>query len=195
MNVVMIIVGLALGAVAGAGAIMFYNKKNENGGKSKADDLVRKAKNEASDIVSKAKSDAANMAAKAQQEEAERRREWKNTENRLNERETNLDNKLDQLEKKTERLTRQEKELDDLKLEVRDIRNRQQEKLEKIAGLSKEDARDKLMQMTERDIKQDLAGLIVKEQKEIKHEVDETAQAILLTAMERMSSEIGRAHV
>ena len=73
MNVVMIIVGLALGAVAGAGAIMFYNKKNENGGKSKADDLVRKAKNEASDIVSKAKSDAANMAAKAQQEEAERR--------------------------------------------------------------------------------------------------------------------------
>ena len=190
MNVVMIIVGLALGAVAGAGAIMFYNKKNENGGKSKADDLVRKAKNEASDIVSKAKSDAANMAAKAQQEEAERRREWKNTENRLNERETNLDNKLDQLEKKTERLTRQEKELDDLKLEVRDIRNRQQEKLEKIAGLSKEDARDKLMQMTERDIKQDLAGLIVKEQKEIKHEVDETAQAILLTAMERMSSEV-----
>lgn len=190
MNVIIGIIALVLGIGVGAGGIMYYNKKNENGGKTKADDLVRKAKNEASDIVSKAKRDAADLAAQSQREESERRREWKNTENRLSERELNLDNKLDQLEKKTERLAKQEKELDDLKLEVRDIRARQQEKLEKIAGLSKADAREKLMQMTERDIKQDLAGLVVKEQKEIKHEVDETAQAILLTAMERMSSEV-----
>lgn len=190
MNVLFVIIALVGGAALGAGGLYAYNKKNENGGKVKADDLVRKAKNEASDIVSKAKSDAANLAAKSQQEENERRKEWKNTENRLSERENNLDNKLDQLEKKTERLARQEKELDDLKLEVREIRDRQQEKLEKIAGLTKTDAREKLMQMTERDIKQDLAGLVVKEQKEIKHEVDETAQAILLTAMERMSSEV-----
>lgn len=190
MEFLFIIIALIGGAALGAGGLYGYNKKNENGGKTKADDLVRKAKNEASDIVSKAKSDAAEMAAKSQQEEAERRREWKNTEARLSERETNLDNKLDQLEKKTERLTKQEKELDELKVEIRDIRARQQEKLEKIAGLTKEAAREKLMQMTERDIKQDLAGLIVKEQKEIKHEVDETAQAILLTAMERMSSEV-----
>ncbi len=190
MNVFMIIIALVLGLGLGAGGLFAYNKKNENGGKNRADDLVRKAKNEASDIVLKAKSDAADMAAKSQQEEAERRREWKKTEARLSERETNLDNKLDQLEQKTERLARQEKELDDLKNEVREIRNRQQEKLEKIAGLSKTDAREKLMQMTERDIKQDLAGLVTKEQKEIKHEVDEAAQAILLTAMERMSSEV-----
>ncbi len=190
MEVLLIIVALVGGVLLGAGGLWAYNKKNENGGKIKADDLVRKAKNEASDIVSKAKRDAADMAAKSQQEETERRKEWKNTENRLSERETNLDNKLDQLEKKTEHLARQEKDLDDLKTEVRDIRARQQEKLEKIAGLSKEAAREKLMQMTERDIKQDLAGLVVKEQKEIKHEIDETAQAILLTAMERMSSEV-----
>lgn len=190
MNVVWIILALVAGVAGGAGGIFAYNKKNENGGKNKADDLVRKAKNEASDIVSKAKSDAAELVTKSQEEEAERRREWKNTEARLTERESNLDNKLDQLEQKTERLAKQEKELDDLKNEVREIRNKQQEKLEKIAGLTKEAARDKLMQMTERDIKQDLVGLVAKEQKEIKHEVDETAQAILLTAMERMSSEV-----
>ena len=190
MTVFFVILAAIVGAAAGAAGIFMYNKKNENGGKNNAEDLVRKAKNEASDIVLKAKSSAADMAAKSQQEESERRREWKKTENRLSEREANLDNKLDQLEQKTERLAKQEKELDDLKAEVRDIRNRQQEKLEKIAGLSKEDAREKLMQMTERDIKQDLAGLVTKEQKEIKHEVDEAAQAILLTAMERMSSEV-----
>lgn len=190
MVIIAVIIALALGLMVGAGGIFVYNKKNENGGKNKADDLVRKAKNEASDIILKAKNDAANITSKSQQEETERRREWKNTENRLTEREVNLDKKLDQLEEKTERLAKQEKELDDLKTEVRDIRNRQQEKLEKIAGLSKESAREKLMQMTERDIKQDLAGLINKEQKEIKHDIEEAAQAILLTAMERMSSEV-----
>ena len=190
MEIIAIVIALVLGVGAGAGGILAYNKKNENGGKTKADDLVRRAKNEASDIVLQAKNAAADLAAKSQQEESERRREWKKTESRLNEREANLDNKLDQLEQKSERLTQQEKQLDDLKAEVRDIRDRQQAKLEKIAGLSKEAARDKLMQMTERDIKQDLANLVVKEQKELRHEIDETAQAMLLTAMERMSSEV-----
>lgn len=190
MEIIAIVIALVLGVGAGAGGILAYNKKNENGGKTKADDLVRRAKNEASDIVLQAKNAAADLAAKSQQEESERRREWKKTESRLNEREANLDNKLDQLEQKSERLTQQEKQLDDLKAEVRDIRDRQQAKLEKIAGLSKEAARDKLMQMTERDIKQDLANLVVKEQKELHHEIDETAQAMLLTAMERMSSEV-----
>lgn len=190
MEIIAIVIALVLGVGAGAGGILAYNKKNENGGKTKADDLVRRAKNEASDIVLQAKNAAADLAAKSQQEESERRREWKKTESRLNEREANLDNKLDQLEQKSERLTQQEKQLDDLKAEVRDIRDRQQAKLEKIAGLSKEAARDKLMQMTERDIKQDLASLVVKEQKELRHEIDETAQAMLLTAMERMSSEV-----
>ena len=86
MNVVLIIIALVLGIAGGAGGILIYNKKNENGGKSKADDLVRKAKNEASDIVLKAKSDAADMAARSQEEEADRRREWKKTEARLTDR-------------------------------------------------------------------------------------------------------------
>mgnify|MGYP003304237102 CR=1 FL=1 len=190
MEILIPIITAVVGIVAGAGGIFAYNKRNENGGKDKADDLVRKAKREASDIVLNAKKEASAITEKNQTEENERRREWKRTENRLAERESSLDAKLDQLEKKTEKLSREEKELDELKNEVREIRAKQHEKLEKIAGLSKADAREKLMKMTENDIKQDLVGLINKEQKEIKHGIDETAQAMLLTAMERMSSEV-----
>ena len=190
MEIVIPIIAAVVGLAAGAGGIFAYNKHNENGGKDKADDLVRKAKREASEIVLTARKEASSIAEKSQAEESERRKEWKKTENRLTERETALDSKLDQLEKKSEKLTTQEKELEELKNEVRDIRNKQHEKLEKIAGLSKTEARDKLMKMTENDIKQDLVNLVAKEQKEIKHDVDETAQAILLTAMERMSSEV-----
>jgi len=190
MEIAVAIIAAIVGITAGAGGVFAYNKKNENGGKNKADDLVRKAKNEAQDIVSKARKEAADVAQKSKQEEDERRKELRRTENRLNERENTLDNKLDQIEKKNEKLVKQEKELDELKLEIRDIRAKQQEKLEKIAGLTKEDAKEKLMAMTEKDIKNDLTGLVVKEQKEFKHDIDETAQAMLLTAMERMSSEV-----
>ena len=190
MEILGIVIAAVVGIAAGAGGIFAYNKKNENGGKNKADDLVRKAKHEASEIVLEAKKEAAKTTQKSQDEEAERRKEWKRTENRLAERENTLDNKLDQLEKKSEKLNKQEKEIEELKNEIRDIRTKQHEKLEKIAGLSKAEAREKLMTMTQNDIKQDLVGLIAKEQKEIQHDVDETAQAVLLTAMERMSSEV-----
>lgn len=190
MEIAIIVIAALVGIGAGAGSVFAYNKKNEKGGKNKADDLVRKAKREAQDIVMEARKEASEIDEKSKSEESERRKEWKRTEDRLAERETTLDGKLDQIEKKTERLAKQEKEIETLKGEIRDIRTKQHEKLEKIAGLSKQEAKEKLMQMTENDIKQDLVNLVVKEQKEIKHDVDETAQSILLTAMERMSSEV-----
>ena len=185
-----IALSIIAGIVCGSGFVLVYNKKNESGGKAKAEDLIRKAKNEAADIVLKAKKEAGSIADKFQQEEEARRKDWRQTEKRLSERETSLDNRFDQLEKRSEKLTNKEREIDDLKLEIHQIRDKQQEKLEKIAGLTKLDAKDKLIKMTEKDIKDDLVGLITKEQKELRRDIDETAQALLVTAMERMSSEV-----
>ena len=185
-----IALSIIAGLVCGSGFVLVYNKKNESGGKAKAEDLIRKAKNEAADIVLKAKKEAGSIADKSQQEEEARRKDWRQTEKRLSERETSLDNRFDQLEKRSEKLTNKEREIDDLKLEIHQIRDKRQEKLEKIAGLTKLDAKDKLIKMTEKDIKDDLVGLITKEQKELRRDIDETAQALLVTAMERMSSEV-----
>ena len=185
-----IALSIIAGIVCGSGFVLVYNKKNESGGKAKAEDLIRKAKNEAADIVLKAKKEAGSIADKSQQEEEARRKDWRQTEKRLSERETSLDNRFDQLEKRSEKLTNKEREIDDLKLEIHQIRDKQQEKLEKIAGLTKLDAKDKLIKMTEKDIKDDLVRLITKEQKELRRDIDETAQALLVTAMERMSSEV-----
>ena len=122
--------------------------------------------------------------------ENERRKEWKKTENRLVDRETTLDRKIDELDKRTEKLRGQEDEVEKLKDEIRDIRIRKQDKLEKIAKLSKADATEKLMEMTERDIKHDLTGLVAKLQKDAVEDAEERAQTIILTDMERMSSEV-----
>jgi ribonucrease Y len=101
-----------------------------------------------------------------------------------------MDKKLDDLDKRSEKLRAAEGEVEELKNEIRAIRTKQQEKLEKIAKLSKADASEKLMQMTERDIREDLLGLINKIQNEARENAEEQAALILATTMERMASEV-----
>lgn len=177
------IVAGIVGLVFGVGGKFAYDKQTATAGKSKIEKELAHAKTRASDIVLKAKDEALKI-------EQERRKDFQKTENRLAERETNLDKKLDELDKRNEKLRRSEDEVDKLKDEVRDIRTRQQEKLEKIAGLKKKDAAEKLMQMTERDIKNDLVNLVAKLQNDATEDAEERSQLILLGAMERMASEV-----
>lgn len=190
MQILWIVIALVVGIAVGAGIFAIYNKSKERGGQNKADEIIRKAKHEASELVLNAKKEATKLADQANREESERRKEWQKTEKRLTEREDSLDKKLDQLDKRSEKLRQDEAELEDLKGEIRDVRDKAQAKLEKIAGLTKEEAYDKLVKMVEKDTKKDLADLIIKQQKALNDSVDETVEAMLLTAMERMSSEV-----
>ena len=178
-----VIIAAVIGAGAGAAGLVGYQRTRQINGKNQIERDLADAKTKASDIVLKAKDEALKI-------ENERRKEWQKTENRLADREKTLDNKLEVLDRRAEKLRAHEDEVDNLKNEIRDIRSRQQEKLEKIAGLKKKDAADKLMQMTERDIKQDLVGLVSKLQHDAMDDAEERAQMILVTAMERMSSEV-----
>ena len=178
-----VIIAAAIGAGAGAAGLVGYQRTRQINGKNQIERDLADAKTKASDIVLKDKDEALKI-------ENERRKEWQKTENRLADREKTLDNKLEELDRRAEKLRAHEDEVDNLKNEIRDIRSRQQEKLEKIAGLKKKDAADKLMQMTERDIKQDLVGLVSKLQHDAMDDAEERAQMILVTAMERMSSEV-----
>ena len=183
MIMIEVIIAAAIGAGAGAAGLVGYQRTRQINGKNQIERDLADAKTKASDIVLKAKDEALKI-------ENERRKEWQKTENRLADREKTLDNKLEELDRRAEKLRAHEDEVDNLKNEIRDIRTRQQEKLEKIAGLKKKDAADKLIQMTERDIKQDLVGLVSKLQHDAMDDAEERAQMILVTAMERMSSEV-----
>lgn len=184
------IIAALIGILAGVGGTFTYEQQKKAKSKHKADHTIAEAKTKASDIVLKAKDEAIRLTEEAKKEEADRRKTWDKTESRLAERETNLDKKLDELDKRAEALRNQEDEVESLKTEIRDIRTRQQEKLEKIAGLKKKEAAEKLLEMTERDIKQDLTGLVAKLQNDAKETAEEQAQLILVSAMERMSSEV-----
>lgn len=182
MLVVEVIIAV-ISVIAGVGGTLAYEKRQQVGGRLKVEKELAEAKIKASDIVLKAKDDVLHM-------DQERRNEWKKTENRLADRESTLDRKIDELDKRAEKLRAEERDVESLKDEIRDIRVKQQAKLEKVAKLTKDEAAEKLMQMTERDIKQDMIGLINKLQNDAKETAEDAAQSILVSAMERISSEV-----
>ncbi|MBP9812969.1 ribonuclease Y [Candidatus Saccharibacteria bacterium] len=179
-----------IGVGAGYGVSQVATKKKIGSAAHEAEKQLAKANKEAASITKKATEDAAVIAEQARKEEQQRRREAKETENRLIDREKSLDSKLDELDKRAEKLRKSEDEVEELKNVIRELRVKQQDKLEKIAKLTKAQAAEKLMQMTERDIKDDLVGLVNKLQKDAEDVAEEQAGAIIVSAMERMASDV-----
>lgn len=189
MEVVALLLAVA-GIGVGFGASQVTTKKKLGSAQEAAEKELKKAKKEADRALAEAREEAAKLADQARKDEATRRKELKEVEQRLLDREEALDKKLDSIDKRTEALRKSEAEVEELKNEIREIRTKQQEKLEKIAKLSKTEAAEKLMQMTERDIRNDLLGLVNKLQNEAKDLAEEKAGTIIVEAMERMASEV-----
>ena len=171
------------GLLVGGGVVFGAQKAKQNGTTVKSDKIIADAQNKASNIILKATDN-------AKKEASEMRRELKAQESKVADREQKLLTKIEELDKRAEKLRASEADLDKLKDEVRAIRKNQQEKLEKIAKLSKQEAVEKLMQMTERDVRNDLVGLVGKLQREAEDTAEQKAEMIIVTAMERMASDV-----
>lgn len=182
---------LALAGVLVGGSGMFaFTKVRSANAENDSIKIIAEANEKSAEILERAHEKSLRLTDEAKQEEAERRKELKKTEARLIDREESLDKKLDQIDTRTEKLRIQEAEVDSLKNEIKEIRQNQQNKLEKIAKLSKKEASEKLMELTERDMKQDMINLVAKLQKNVSEDAEELAQTVLVTAMERISSEV-----
>lgn len=182
------VLALATGA-AGYTVSTYLSKQKSGQAEEKARKILSEAENKAKDITLDAKTEAIKVIEAAKKEEQERRSQLLEVEKRLSTRETTLDKKLEELDQRAEKLRASEDDLEKLKDELRAIRTKQQENLEKIAKLKKDEAQSKLMEMTERDMKQDLLKLISKLENEAKETADEKAKEIITLAMERMAGE------
>ena len=185
-----VILAAVIGLGAGAGGVFVVNQRQGASGAAKAEKLIAAAERKAKNIELEAKAKALKISEDAAKEEQKRRRDLNAVENRLADRETSIDKKLEDLDKRSERLRKEEAEVDSLKNDIRDIRGKQLEKLEKVAGLTKKEAGEKLMAMTERDMSKDLLGLVSKLQNDAMKDAEERAQTVLVSAMERMASEV-----
>lgn len=186
ISLVLAVVGIAVGF----GASQAATKKKLGSAADAADKELKRAKKEGDKALEAARTEAKELADQARADEAQRRKEIKSMEQKLLDRQVSLDKKLDELDKRAEGLRKSEDEVEELKNEIRSIRTKQQEKLEKVAKLTKAEASEHLLKMTEKDIKNDLINLVSKLQNEAKENAEEKAGAIIVEAMERMASEV-----
>ncbi len=189
MDPITIVVAIVAVGV-GFGTSTAVTKKKLGDIEAKQKKALTKAKNEAQDIITNAKNEADKVKDEARRNEKEQRKEIKKLEDRIISREDSLDKKLDDLDKRGEKLRNEEGEIEKLKDDIRKIRVKQDEKLEKIAKLKKDEAKEVLLKTTEKEINQDLKGLINKLQNDAKDTAEEQAEMVILTAMERMASEV-----
>ncbi len=137
---------------------------------------------EAKDEIHKLRSD-------ADKEIRERRSEVQKQENRLNQREEYLDKRADSIEAKNETLSQKLKEADEKLLEIDSIKKSQFDMLEKISGLSKEQAKEQLLASLEEELDTEKSRRILEYEQMVRDQSDVLAREIIGTAIQRCAAD------
>lgn len=119
----------------------------------------------------------------------ERRAELQRLERRLVQKEENLDRKIDSLEKKEEILSRKEADLDKSQEKIQELYAKQLAELERLSGLSSEEARNLLLASVQEEIKHETAMLIKELEQQAKEDADKKAREIISLAIQRCAAD------
>lgn len=164
-------------------------KKILEDAKKEADVLIREASIQAKDVAIQAKSE-------LEQEIKARRLELQNTEKRLSQKESNLDKKIDVIDKKEDELSRKEREVinkqtyfDNKIKEYDSLLVKERERLEKISGLTSEDAKKMLMQVMENEAKYEALKICKKIEEEAREKADKKAKEIIALSIQRYAGD------
>lgn len=195
------VLALLVGAILGAIVYKIVANKKIDKSKNNAVKIIEEAYAEAKSIkkesLLEAKEEAQKVRDEANNEAKERRGELQKQEERLDQREeyltkkeTLLDNKTEQLDNEKAQLELNKQQLNDKIKEHEEIKEQMLEKLEKISGLTKKEAKDILLENVTEEAKKD-AGIIIKRiEDEAKENADKIAREIVVTAIQRCATDL-----
>ncbi len=153
------------------------------------DEALKTAETKKREALLEAKEEALKAKNEFERETKERRSELQRYEKRVLTKEETLDRKTEALEKKEARLSQKESELDKVKQEVEEFHTRQLQELEKISGLTSEQAKEYLIKTVEEEVKHETALLIKDLESKAKEEADKKAKDYVVTAIQRCAAD------
>ncbi len=182
--------GMTVGALASGAVLGYYirqsiAKKQLNTAEGKAHDIVEKAERKYKEQILNAKNKAVEILEDAKKKERERENHIRKMEQRLEKREEMVDNKLEELDKGRELLAQKAKEIKEIRKEAKAIKQKELDRLEKIAGLNKEQAKNILLQLTEEEYKNDLLEKIKKLEEQSSEELKKKAQDVIVQVVQK----------
>jgi ribonuclease Y len=156
---------------------------------AEVDRLVAEAEAKAKTIELAAQERRVQIIEAAEAENQRRRRELERAEERLQRRLEQLDAKNEQTDQRARRLDGQEKKLEQRKAELEKMEERHTAELERIANMTRDDARAELLMAVERDTRQDMARKIREVEAETQANAEARAREIISNVMERVASD------
>ncbi|MBQ9517882.1 MAG: ribonuclease Y [Eubacterium sp.] len=191
--VVCAVVFCMLGVLAGMILQTKKIEKDTENAKNKATQIINDALSEAEKTkksrLLEARDEIHKLRSDADKEIRERRNEVQRQEKRLNQREEYLDKRADNLESKSEHLSEKLKQVDDKLLEIDGIKKSQFDMLERISGLSQEEAKKQLMQSLEAELDVEKSKRILEYEQMIRDQSDVLAREIIGTAIQRCAAD------
>ena len=195
------VVALIVGALLGAIVYKIVVNKKLDKSKSNAVKIIEEAYAEAKSIKKESLIEAKEQAQKirddANDEVKERRGELQKQEERLDQREeyltkkeSSLDNKSLQLENEKELLEQNKLQLKEQIKEHQEIKDQMLDKLEKISGLTKKEAKDLLLENVTEEAKKDAGAIIKRIEDEAKENGDKIARDIVVTAIQKCATDL-----
>lgn len=198
--ILLTIIGLIVGLTIGYFVSKSQHEKSIDGAKNTASGIIEQAKKEAETLqkeyLLEAKEQNQNYRLEIESELKEERAELKNQENRLLQKENNLDRKDDAIEKRERSLEEKEEKIDskrqlidEREQKVSELIEQQKEELEKVASLTKEEAKDIIMAETEEELTHERAMLVKDSEQRAKEEADRKAKNMLSLAIQRCAAD------
>ena len=198
--IVPIIVGVLCASIFGVIGFVFggehrrkTSEKEIGSATQQATKIINNALNEAEATkkarLVEAKDEIHKLRHDADKEIRERRTEVQKQENRLNQREEYLDKRADSLEKKNENISVKQKQLDDKLLEIDGIKKSQFDMLERISGLTQEQAKDQLLANLNEELDTEKSKRILENEQMIKDQSDVLAKEVISTAIQRCAAD------
>ena len=152
-------------------------------------DAMKTAETKRKETLIEAKEEIHQLRQDTERELRERRSEVQRQEHRLQQKEETLDRKIDNLEAKEEKLAERAKEIEDRIEECDRIKKSQLEMLEKISGLSKEQAKAELLQMLDGELSHEKAVRIMEFEQQTKEESEKLAREVIGHAIQRCAAD------
>ena len=152
-------------------------------------EAIKSAESKKREALVEAKEDILKARSEYEREVKDRRAELQRQENRLNQKEENLDRKTENMEKKEETLNRKLAEADNIREEAEELRRSQTEVLERISGLTAEEAKQLILQQLEDDVTHEAAVKVNEIKSRFKDEADNYAREVLGLAIQRCAAD------
>ena len=118
-----------------------------------------------------------------------RRNEVQKNERRIQQKEEQIDNKVEQLEHREQNLAAREEDLQKLQKEVSRLNEQRVQELERISGLTSEQAKEHLLKIVEDEVKLDSARMIKEIEAEAKEEAEKRAKEYVVNAIQRCAAD------